>query len=83
MSDNLGIDTEVAKRNGNVTDKLIAESALLSDCEVKGCVQGHQRTGGREGERERERERERETERDRERRNKLNLALYYTNHVNC
>ena len=49
MSDNLGIDTEVAKRNGNVTDKLIAESALLSDCEVKGCVQGHQRTGGREG----------------------------------
>lgn len=56
MSDNLGTDTEVAEWNGNVTDELITKSALLSDCEVKGCVQGHQRTGGRERKRERERD---------------------------
>ena len=69
MGDNFGTDTEVTKRNGNVTDELIAESAFLSDCEMKGCVQGHQRTGGEGGgeeggngkgtEREREKERER------------------------
>ena len=57
MSDNLGTDIEVAEWNGNVTDELITESALLSDCEVKGRVQGHQRTEGREregGEKERD-----------------------------
>ena len=54
MGDELGTDVEVAKWNGNVTDELIAESTLLSDCEMDGCVQGHQRTVERERERERE-----------------------------
>ena len=56
MSDNLGTNIEVAEWNGNVTNELITESALLSDCEVKSRVQGHQRTEGREGEREGERD---------------------------
>lgn len=57
MSDNLGTDIEVAEWNGNVTNELVTESALLSDCEVKGCVQGHQRTEGRKREGKGERER--------------------------